>query len=178
MPISFPQEAGLRDARRVIIRPFTKADTDALFAFFQSLPEQVKRYAWDRIDRREVVENWAYDLDYDKSVPLLAWDGTEVVADATLHYRKVGPLRRVGNLKWLLHPEWRGVGLGTVLINMFIEMARANGLNHLTCMLIAELEEDAIETLRSVGFSQYVIPNYGTDPDGNAKDMVKMILPL
>lgn len=174
----FPQEAHLRDGRRVLVRPFTPSDVDALHAFFQRLPDEYKRFAWDRIDQRATVERWARELDYDKAVPLLALDGETVVADATLHYRDSGPLRRVGRIKWLLDPAYRGVGLGTLLVNYFIDMAKESGLRHLTCMLISELEADAIKTLSELGFEGHTIRNYGTDPDGNQTDMVKMVLHL
>jgi GNAT superfamily N-acetyltransferase len=178
MPIRFPQEAGLRDARRVTIRPFTAHDVEALHAFFKRLPLEYVRCAWDRIDQRATVERWAEELDYERALPLVALNGASIVADATLHYRSGGPLRRVGRIKWLIDPEYRGIGLGTVFVNDFITLARENGLRHLTCMLIKELEEDAIDTLKSMGFESYTIPGYGTDPDGTPRDMVKMILKL
>lgn len=178
MPDRFPQEAVLRDGRRLLIRPFTQHDTDALWDFFQRLPVEVRRFAWDRIDNRALIESWGRELDYGKVLPLLALDGTKVVADATLHRREGSPLRLVGRVKWLIDPAYRGAGLGSILINDFVRMARANGLRHLTCMLISDLEADAVETLRHLGFDAYPIPGYGTDPDGNQHDMVKMVLKL
>jgi GNAT superfamily N-acetyltransferase len=174
----FPQEAVLRDGRRLLIRPFTAADTDALYAFFQRLPEQVRRFAWDRIDSRALIEQWGRELDYDKVLPLVATDGHHIVADASLHRRHGSPLRLVGRIKWLLQPEYRGVGLGTILINDFIRIARHDGLRHLACMLIADLEADAVRTLTGLGFESHLIAGYGTDPDGNQHDMVKMVLKL
>src|SRR5712691_9390357 len=138
MSARFPQEAVLRDGRRVLIRPFTQRDTDALYSFFQRLPLEVRRFAWDRIDSRTLVETWGRELDYDKVLPLLAFDGKKVVADATLHRRQGSPLRLVGRVKWLLDPAYRGAGLGTMLVNQFIDTARADGLRHLTCMLISD----------------------------------------
>ena len=178
MPITFPQEVGLRDARRVIIRPLAEYDTDALFAFFQSLPEGAKRRAWDRVEDREVVQRWAEQGDHEKAVSLLAIDGTTIVADASLHYRRYGPLRFVGRVKWLIDPAWHGAGVGTALITNFIQMARDNGLRRLTCMLMDGLEDDAVETLTTMGFEAHRIPNYGADPDGNPRDMMKMVLEL
>lgn len=178
MPRNFPQEAHLRDGRRLLVRPFTAGDVESLHAFFLRLPQDWRRFAWDRIDQRATVEGWARDLDYDKAVPLLALDGQKVVADATLHYREHGPLRLVGRVKWMLDPAYRGVGLGTILVNHFITMAGESGLRHLTCMLLTDLEADAIRTLTDLGFRGYTIPGYGTDPDGNPKDMVKMVLQL
>ncbi len=174
----YPQEAALRDGRRVMIRPFAGGDVDALYAFFQRLPVDTRRLAWDRIDDRRLVESWGRNLDYGKAFPLLAVDGGKVVADATLHRREGGPLRLVGRVKWLIDPEYRGVGLGTLLVNQFIDHAQANGLRHLTCMLIEDAERDAVETLQTLGFTRYAIPGYGADPDGNRHDMVKMVLEL
>jgi GNAT superfamily N-acetyltransferase len=178
MPHRFPQEAVLRDGRRLLVRPFTAHDVDALYEFFQRLPLDVRRFAWDKIDSRALVEAWGRELDYDRVFPLLALDGTKVVADATLHRRDGSPLRLVGRVKWLIDPAYRGMGLGTVLVNDFITIARRNGLRHLTCMLVSDFEADAIETLRGLGFQGFTVPGYGTDPDGNQHDMIKMVLKL
>jgi GNAT superfamily N-acetyltransferase len=174
----FPQAAFLRDGSRLLIRPFSAADTGALYAFFQSLPPEVRRFAWDRIDSRALIERWGRELDYDRVLPLVATDGQRIVADATLHRREGSPLRLVGRIKWLMDPRYRGLGLGTVLVNNFIRIARNDGLRHLTCMLIADFEADAVHTLTGLGFDSYLIPGYGTDPDGNQHDMVKMVLKL
>ena len=178
MPNRYPQEAALRDGRRVLIRPFTSRDTAPLYDFFRRLPEATRRFAWDRIDDYALVESWGRNLDYEKAFPLLALEGTRVVADATLHRRSGGPLRLVGRIKWLLDPAYRGVGLGTLMVHNFINHARANGLRHLTCMLITDLEADAVHTLEGLGFDSFVVPDYGTDPDGNQHDMTKLVLRL
>jgi GNAT superfamily N-acetyltransferase len=178
MPDRYPQEAVLRDGRRLLLRLFTAGDVDALYTFFQHLPEEVRRFAWDRIDSRSLVESWGRELDYAKVLPVLAFDGSRIVADATLHRRHGSPLRLVGRIKWLIDPEYRGNGLGTVLVNNFISTARGNGLRHLTCMLISDLEADAVRTLSDLGFDGYTVPGYGTDPDGNQHDMIKMVLKL
>ena len=130
MPIRYPQEAVLRDGRRLLIRPFTENDVDALYEFFLHLSPEVRRFAWDRIDNRSLVESWGRDVDYSKVLPLLACDGKRVVADATLHRRQGSPLRMVGRVKWLIDPEYRGAGLGTLLVNNFIDTARFDGQRH------------------------------------------------
>jgi len=174
----FPQHAVLRDGRRMLLRLFNSGDVDVLYDFFHRLPEGVRRFAWDRIDSRSLVETWGRELDYAKVLPVLAFDGGKLVADATLHRRDGSPLRLVGRIKWLIDPEYRGQGLGTILVNNFIAVARNNGLRHLTCMLISDLEADAVGTLRDLGFEGYTVPGYGTDPDGNQHDMIKMVLKL
>lgn len=177
MPYRYPQEAVLRNGARVLIRPFTAKDTEALWEFFHRLPQDVRRLAWDNIDDRAVVEQWGRNIDYYKALPLLALDADDrVVADATLHRRKGGPLRMNGRVKWLIDPDYRGQGLGTLLVNHFISMAKENGLHFLTCMLFSDIEADAVKTLEDLGFQRHLFPGYGADPDGNVHDMVKLTL--
>jgi len=178
MPYRFPQEAVLRDGRRVLLRPFTRKDVQALHEFFLRIPEANRRFAWDRVSDRKTIERWGSELDYEKAFPLLATHGGRIVADATLHRRDRGPLRLVGRIKWMIDPEWRGVGLGSLLVNHFIDSARAIGLKHLNCMLISDLESDALRVLAELGFRQLEVPGYGTDPDGNAHDMTLLVLKL
>lgn len=178
MPARFPQIAVLRDGKKLLIRPFANHDTDGLYEFFQGLPDETRKFAWDDITNRALIERWAQRIDYSKVLPLLALEGSAIVADATLHRRNSGPLRHVGRIKWLIGENYRGQGLGTTLVNQFITIAREDGLRRLTCMLIGEAEADAIRTLSELGFDRYVIPGYGADPEGQAHDMVKLVLQL
>lgn len=178
MPDRFPQETVLRNGARVLIRPFNGGDTEALWEFFQGLPPELRRFAWDNVEDRALIEAWGRNIDYSKVFPLIALTGNRIVADATLHRRVRGPLRLVARTKWLIDPEYRGQGLGTSLVNHLISTARLHGLRHLTCMPIADLEQDAIDTLTGLGFEKLLIPGYGADPDGNPYDMVKLVLKL
>jgi GNAT superfamily N-acetyltransferase len=180
LPHRYPQEAALRDGRRVLLRLFMEKDVNALHDFFHRMPIEYRRFAWDNVDNRALIEEWGRSLDYGKVFPLLAVDGTRVVADATLHVRehKAGPLRLVGRIKWMLDPEFRGAGLGTLLVNHLINIARERGLRHVNCMLISDLEADAVETLEGLGFTSSMLPGYGTDPDGNQHDMTHLVLKL
>lgn len=178
MPHRFPEEAVLRDGRRVILRPFTEKDVEALYDFFHRMPMAYRRFAWDQVDNRQLIESWAQNIDFARVFPLLAWSGNRIIADATLHRRKGGPLRLVGRLRWMIDPEYRGIGLGTLLVNHLIDIGRGAGLRHLSCMLISDLEADAVKTLETLGFKGYIEPGYGTDPDGNQHDMTKLVLKL
>lgn len=171
----YPEHAVLRDGRSVVIRPFHQDDIDELHAFFLRLPAELRRFAWDRIEQRSLVEGWGKSIDYNKVLPLLAFDGSRIVADASLHRRDYGPLRLVGRIKWLLEPAFRGVGLGAMMVNILMDTARARGLRHVTCMLISDLEQDAVDVLTPLGFKEYRIPGYGADPDGTSHDMSKLV---
>src|SRR5205085_10681156 len=119
MPHRYPQQVALRDGRKVLLRPFTASDTDALFAFFQRLTIEYRRVAWDPMENRALIESWGQNIDYGKVLPLLALDGARIVADATLRRRERGPLRLVGHIKSMLDPAFRGASLRTMLLTDF-----------------------------------------------------------
>ncbi len=56
-----------------------------------------------------------------------------------------------------------------------MDTARERGLRHLTCMLISDLEQDAVDVLTPLGFKEHRIPGYGADPDGNVHDMSMLV---
>lgn len=174
-PHRYPEQAVLRDGRSVLVRPFRREDAEDLHGFFLGLPTEIRRFAWDKIEQRSLIEDWAENIDYCKVLPLLAFDRSRIVADATLHRREHGPLRLVGRIKWLIDPSFRGVGLGAMLVNLLMDVGRDRGLRHLTCMLISDLEQDAVDVLTRLGFKEYRVPGYGADPDGNAHDMSKLV---
>lgn len=174
----YPQEISLRDGRRVLVRPLVEKDTPELTAFFQRLPDSIRRFAWDRVDDPALIQSWGANIDYNKVLPLIALSGTRIVADASMQRRKGGPLRLVGRLSWMIDPEFRSVGLGTILVKHFIDHGREYGLRHLTCMRMTDLEAHSIEVLTNLGFTAYQIPGYGTDPDGGQHDMTKLVLKL
>ncbi len=178
MPNRYPQEAVLRDGRGLLIRPFAAHDGPALHNFFKALPLEARRSAWDPLDDPSLVEQWTQNIDYARVFPLLAFDGSRIVADMTLHRRNNGPLRLVGRIKWLIDEEYRGAGLGTLLVSHFIGIARREGLRHLTCMLISDLEKDAVEVLLQQGFEAHRFEEYGVDPEGEPHDMTKLIFRL
>ena len=39
-----------------MIRPFAANDVDALFDFFHRLPNDYKRFAWDMVDNRALID--------------------------------------------------------------------------------------------------------------------------
>lgn len=174
----YPQEVALQDGRRLLLRPFESSDVDALHAFFLRLPEKERRAAWDRIDDKSIVEEWGRSLDYSKTFALLALDDGKIVADATLHFRRHGPLRHVGRIRWMIDPAYRHRGLGTTFVKQFMEIGRADGLRRLNCMLAGALEKEAVEVLEKLGFEKIQIPGYGTDPDGAPQDMTMLIYKL
>jgi RimJ/RimL family protein N-acetyltransferase len=145
------KEAQLKDGTRVTIRPMTVEDEAALFAFFQSLPDELLLYIRHNVRDPEVVHHWVQELDYSRVIPLLAWAGEEVAADVTLHRIPYGWKRHIGEVRTVVAPKYQNRGLATMMLNEVVELASEIGLEKLW----AEIPLDsvgAIRAFRNAGF--------------------------
>ena len=142
----------LKDGSRVILRPMVKEDRDKLLEFFRGLDE--KDILFLRTDVRDpaVIDHWVNNIDYQKVFPLLAEADGRIVGDATLHMRKVGWKRHLGNVRLVVARDYQGRGLGSLLINEVVELAGEFGLEK----LIAEIHcqpRQGPDDLQDAGFS-------------------------
>lgn len=150
-----------------------------LHQFFLRIPAEDRYYFKEDVTSRQVVHRWAAELDYDRVLPLLAWAGEWVVADATLHRSRAGARRHVGEIRILVDPEYRNQGLGTTMLRELATIANENGLERLIFEAVAEKEEAAIKAAQYVGFVEVaVLPSHAKDPDGRPRDLVLLGMPL
>ena len=117
MTQEYPKEVRIRDGNTVTLRLFEKGDTDALFAFFAKLPEGDRLYLKDNVTDRAIIDRWASELNYEKVFPVLAWKGSEVLANATLHKNSSGWMKHVGTIRMVTAPDYHRKGLGAILAN-------------------------------------------------------------
>ncbi len=163
---------------RVLLRPMTTADRAAVTEMFcQRAGADDVRFLKDDVRDPEVVASWFENFDYEKVVPLLAFQGERLVGDATLH-RGRGASRHIGELRIYLTPEFRGVGLGMLLLRELIEIGREMGLHMLMAEIVSE-ELAVIKAFRKLGFVRNAeIDDYFMDVDGKLHDVSFMVLPL
>jgi GNAT superfamily N-acetyltransferase len=105
-----------------------KEDADKLYAFFSRVPREDRLFLRDDVSIRDVIDSWTQELDYRKVLPLVAEVGGNIVGDATLHRRKFGWTSHVGKVRLVIDKDYRGKGLGTVLIEELIDIAKKAGL--------------------------------------------------
>lgn len=173
LPLSrYPKEISLHDGTRLLFRPMEKADVDALWAFFQLIPEKERIYFRDDVSRKETVERWGERLDYGQVLPILAFDGKRVVGDATLHRFSTGWKRRVGMVRIQVAPDFRHRGLGTAMIRELRHVGEKAGFAYLTAEIVEE-QTSAIRAFESLGFEKAVVfRRYVCDQNGEMRDLV------
>ena len=165
----------LKDGSRVILRPMVKEDRYKLLEFFRGLDEKDILFLRSDVRDPAVIDHWLNNIDYQKVFPLLDEAEGRIVGDATLHMRKVGWKRHLGNIRLVVARDYQGKGLGTLLINEVVELAGEFGLEK----LIAEIHFQAVgafNAFKNAGFAvKAVFEDLVKDPAGKSSDLVVMV---
>ena len=171
----YPKKVVLQTGTAVTIRQMAKEDEGKLFAFFSRVPAEDRLFLRDDVTRRDVIDAWARELDYERVVPLVAEVGDNIVGDATLHRRKAGWTSHVGKVRVVVEKDYRGKGLGTRMVEELIDIAKKAGLE----LLVAEVMENqktALAAFKHLGFEkEAVFYNHVKDQAGKEHNLVVMI---
>jgi len=171
----YPKKVRLQSGTSVTIRPMVKDDADKLHAFFSRVPREDRLFLRDDVSIRDVIDSWTQELDYEKVLPLVAEVGGNIVGDATLHRRKFGWTSHVGKVRLVIDKDYRGKGLGTVLIEELIDIAKKAGLEQLVAELMSN-QSGALSAFKRLGFEkEAVFFNYVKDQMGEERNLVVMI---
>jgi len=171
----YPKKVRLQSGTSVTIRPMVKEDADKLYAFFSRVPREDRLFLRDDVSIRDVIDSWTQELDYRKVLPLVAEVGGNIVGDATLHRRTFGWTSHVGKVRLVIDKDYRGKGLGTVLIEELIDIAKKAGLEQLVAELISD-QTGALSAFKRLGFEkEAVFFNYVKDQVGEERNLVVMI---
>jgi RimJ/RimL family protein N-acetyltransferase len=171
----YPKNVRLQSGTTVTLRPMVKEDADKLYAFFARVPHEDRIFLRDDVSKREVIEAWARELDYDKVLPLVAEVGGNIVGDATLHRRTAGWTGHVGKVRVVIDKDYREKGLGTALLEELIAFAKRAGLELLVAEVMAN-QTGALAALKNLGFEkEAVLYNHVKDQQGTRHNLVVMI---
>ena len=176
---AYPKDIVLRDGRKCVLKPMTVNDRDALAEFFHRLPAEDRFYFKDDVTDPRVIDKWIQDLNYDSTLPLLAWVDGRIAADGTLHRSRANTRRHVGKIRIAVAPDMRVCGLGTTILQELANIANANGLERLYLEAIADKEAAAIKAAELVGFVRAgILPGHAKDLDGHPRDIILLEMPL
>lgn len=172
---TYKKEAKLKDGTKVLLRPMVAEDQDALYTFFKAVPKEDARYLRDDVASRLIVENWANNLDYAKTLPILALTNGTIIADATLNRRRFGWKWHLGTVRLFVHRDYRKVGLGHLMIEQIADIAFKLELEKLIAE-VPDINISAINAFIKAGFHRAAtIPNLVKDRENRPLDVVVMI---
>lgn len=156
------------------IRRFTAADQPAMIAFAQQLPEHDLLFLGRDLRHPRVVAAWIDAMDEGYIDGLVAEENGELVGTAALVCDPLGWSGHVGEVRLLVTPPRRGVGVGRDLLEGIYVIAQERGLTK----LIANLTPDQIGSVmlfESLGFrAEALLRDHVRDREGVYHDLAIM----
>jgi L-amino acid N-acyltransferase YncA len=176
---AFPRHIPLRDGSSVELKPMEQSDRDKVLEFFLQIPEDDRYFLKDDVTSPRVIEGWCAHMDYDRALPILAWDNGNIVGDAVLIRSRMGARRRIGEVRVVVHPEWRNRGLGSAMMRQLCDIAADADLERVVMELVGDRDIDAITAAERLGFLRSaVLSEHFADQRGHKHDLIVMVLPL
>lgn len=137
-PVELEQALSLRDGRAVFVRPIVpadelvierewrRADADTLYQrFFTAQP---------KLDARRLHS--LVHVDYRLRLAVVAFSEDEQGAGIARY--ESSPGQNHAEIAFVVHPAWRRIGLGSALLRVLADAARARGIRQLTALCLQE----------------------------------------
>ena len=141
----------LEDGEEITIRNKTKDDLEASYDFYQAMPEEEKELMRIDISDREAVARRFSEIEKGDAEQLVAEAGGKIVGEATLENMRYGWMRRVGELRILVAPEYRDKKVAALLARESFLLAARRGHNNLIARLL-DGETQMYEILKNLHF--------------------------
>ena len=172
---TYQKEAVLKDGSKILLRPMVPGDQEALYEFFKGVSEEEAQYLRDDVKSRLIIESWAKNLDYSRTLPILAVKGDIIIADATINRRQSGWKWHLGTVRIFVHKNFRNLGLGELMVDELARIAYRLGIEKLI-LEIPDTNTAVINTFTKAGFHRAaVIPNMAKDRQNMPVDLAVMM---
>ena len=170
----YPKNVVLKEGTQVVLRPMVREDEAGLLAFFRGLPDSDRTFLRDDVTSAEVIHDWAHNIDYQRVLPILAFEGDRVVGDATLHRYPFTWMRHVGSIRVVVSPDFREKGLARVLAAEVFSNAVSAKLDKLTAEMLTD-QHEARKVFSKLGFrDEAILKDHVMDVEGTKHDLLIM----
>lgn len=148
------------------------ADRGALVEFVAALPAHDLLFVPRDIGHPKVIDAWMRALDSGDIASLAAREGGRMVGCSAIVTDALSWSRHVGELRILVSADWRGKGLGRVLIQQCFAQALELGLKKLVARMTTD-QRAAIAVFEELGFrAEALLAGHVADRDGKLHDLV------
>lgn len=170
---AYPRSVTLKD-QHITLRLMQASDRDAVLAFAQALPAKDLLFLPLDISHPKVVDGWVRSLDSDRTATVVAETGGRLIGLGTLVRSETTWARHLGNIRLLVSPDARGIGLGSVLANEVFALAEEAGLRKIVAQMAAE-QRGAQAVFEKLGFkAEALMADYVMDLQGRTHDLIVM----
>ena len=173
-PESYPREIETSAGRSVTLRLMDSSDRDRIVDFARSLPPEDLLWLRKDITDPEVVDEWVRDIERGRTVTVLAEKDGELLAYGSLWLEETFWGRHLGEIRVLVRPDYRGLGVGMQLASDVFMIARALGIEKVIARMTAEQVRTRAR-LERLGFQkEALLKGFVLDREGKARDLLVM----
>ncbi len=170
----YPRVVKAKDGRPITLRLMEASDTDEILAFARSLPPDDLLFLRRDITLPEVVEQWLRDIDEGRTVTVLSEDDGKLAGYGALHFNEVLWTGHVGEIRMLVSPDYRRLGLGSRLASELFAVAKDLGLKKITVQMTPD-QQGARVTFERLGFRpEAILADFVLDREGRTRDLLIM----
>ncbi len=170
----YPREIGVGGNRKATLRLMEKSDRDRIVDFARALPPEDLLFLRKDITDPVVVDEWVRDIEAGRTITVLAEGDGELVGYGSLWRDESFWGRHVGEIRVLVRPDYRGVGLGRRLSFDVFAIAKDLDLEKIIARMTPE-QKRTRANLERLGFTvDAVLRGFVRDRKGKAHDLLVM----
>ncbi len=164
--------------RTLKVRLMTRDDRDAVLKFARALPaEDLIHLRWD-ITRPERVDEWCANIEAGRTSSILAIEDDKVVGYGSLHHHQTDWSRHIGELRIMVNPDMRGLGLGRYMTQELLHVTKDLGLTRMV-VHIASDQPRVRNMFEEMGFNaEALLTDWVIDRNDRMCDLIIMSYPI
>jgi len=168
---SYPRQVAT-DAGEIEIRLMSPADEAAVLEFAQKLPTHDLLFLPRNISQPKVLSAWIKEIERGSIISLLAVKSGRVVGCGTIVRDPHSWSPHVGEIRNVISPDVRGLGVGRALSQETFALALGSGLEKLLVQMTVD-QTGAIAIFEGLGFkAEALLHDHVRDLDGKKHDIV------
>lgn len=167
----FPMQFCLK-SRTVALRTLAAENRQQIIAFAGTLPEEDLLFLERDITRPSEVDAWIRDTLEGRLVTLLAWEDNTVVGYATIDRGSARWTGHVAELRVVVAPSAREIGIGRLLLELAFEMVLDMRVTKVVARMTPE-QSGAQKLFHRLGFSnEAILRDHALDANGVTHDLL------
>jgi N-acetylglutamate synthase-like GNAT family acetyltransferase len=168
---SYPRRVAT-EAGEIEIRLMSPADEAAVLEFAQKLPTHDLLFLPRNISQPKVLSAWIKEIERGSIISLLAVKSGRVVGCGTIVRDPHSWSPHVGEIRNVISPDVRGLGVGRALSQETFALALGSGLEKLLVQMTVD-QTGAIAIFEGLGFkAEALLHDHVRDLDGKKHDIV------
>ena len=170
-----PKTIQIKDGTKIVIRPLSKKDGPALLNFFNAIPDDDRLFLKDDVTKKEIIDRWVTELDFDKVLPMIAEKDATILGDATLHFNKYRWQRHMAEIRCVVARKYQQKGLGTALMRELVAVAQAKDVSKIRANMM-DNQKSAQRAFQRLGFQKEAeLKDFLMDNNGNRHNLILMV---